>query len=85
MNKTELIKTVSKRLGISIYDAEGAVRAVINIISNAPKTTLTKFGRFEWKTRAARVCVNPNTGERMIVPPKSVLTFTAAPAMKNRR
>src|SRR5262245_7590236 len=37
--------------------------------------TVPGLGRFQTKRRAARRGTNPNTGERINIPPKSVVTF----------
>ena len=40
------------------------------------------FGVFEVKKRNERIVVNPSTGQKMMVPPKIVLAFKAAPVVK---
>ena len=43
---------------------------------------LPNFGAFEVKKKLERVMVNPATGQRMLVPPKLVLSFKPSPTKK---
>jgi nucleoid DNA-binding protein len=45
------------------------------------KVILKGFGTFSVKEKAARTARNPQTGEAVQVPAKSVLTFKASPSM----
>ena len=42
------------------------------------------FGTFEVKKKLERVVTNPTTKQRMLVPPKLVLSFKPSPAMKEK-
>lgn len=42
------------------------------------------FGTFELKNRMERIVVNPSTGQRMMVPPKIVLSFKPVASVKNK-
>ena len=69
MNKTELIAAVAEKADLSKKDAEAAITATVDAITEAltqgEKVQLVGFGSFEVKTRAARVGRNPRTGEEM--------------------
>jgi len=45
---------------------------------------MQNFGTFEVKKRLERVVVNPGTGQRMLVPPKLVLSFKPVAAIKQK-
>lgn len=63
MNKTELVAAVAAKAELSKKDAEAAVKAVIDSVTEAladgDKVALVGFGTFEVKTRAARTGKNP--------------------------
>ena len=65
MNKTELIAAVAEEAEMTKKDAEKAVKAVIDVISDAlvqgDKVQLIGFGTFEVRERGARVGHNPST------------------------
>lgn len=65
MNKTELIAAVAEQAEMSKKDAEAAVTATIDVISEAlrqgEKVQLVGFGSFEVKSRAERMGRNPQT------------------------
>ena len=46
--------------------------------------TFSRFGTFEVKKRLERVIVNPSTQQRMLVPPKLVLTFKPIASIKEK-
>ena len=87
MNKTELIAEVAKKCGISKKDAEIAVSATLDTITNAlkegDKVQLVGFGSFEVKKRAARTGLNPRTKETIEIPASAVPTFKAGKALKD--
>ena len=63
MNKTELIAEVANKAGLSRKDAEKALGAVVETITEAvvkgDKVQLVGFGSFETKQREARTGRNP--------------------------
>ena len=42
------------------------------------------FGTFEVKKKAERISVNPTTKQRMLVPPKLVLTYKPSSLLKDK-
>jgi DNA-binding protein HU-beta len=58
MNKTELVAAVATKADLSKKDAEAAVKAVIDSVTEAladgDKVALVGFGTFDVKKRAAR-------------------------------
>ena len=87
MNKTELVAAVATKAELSKKDAEAAVKAVVDSITEAladgEKVALVGFGTFDVKTRAARTGKNPRTGEVIEVPEAKVPSFKAGSALKD--
>ena len=79
MNKAELIEVLTKKLGTDRRQATDAVENVVDTIVRAvhkgDSVTITGFGVFEQRRRAARVARNPRTGETVKVKPTSVPAF----------
>ena len=69
MNKTELIAAVAEKAEISKKDAEKAIKAFTEAVSEelvkGGKIQLVGFGTFEVSERAAREGRNPKTGEKL--------------------
>jgi DNA-binding protein HU-beta len=69
VTKQDFVDAVADRAGISKRDAAEAVDAVLDTITDALKqgdsVTFTGFGKFSTSQRAARMGVNPRTGERV--------------------
>ena len=87
MNKTELIGMVAEKTELSKKDAEAAVAAVIDAITEAltkgEKVQLVGFGSFEVKERAERVGRNPQTKETIQIPASRNPVFKAGKALKD--
>ena len=79
MNKAELIDVLTDKLGSDRRQATAAVENVVDTIVRAvhkgDSVTITGFGVFEQRRRAARVARNPRTGETVKVKPTSVPAF----------
>ena len=88
MNKTELIAEVAKKAGLSKKDAEKALNAALDTVTEAlsagDKVQLVGFGGFEVRTREARVARNPKTKEPIEVPATKVHVFKAGKALKDK-
>ena len=87
MNKTELIAAAAARAGLSKKDAEKAVSAVFDAITEAmvagERVQVAGFGIFEAKDREARVGRNPRTKETIEIPATRVPGFKASKNLKD--
>lgn len=88
MNKTELIAEVSNKTGLSRKDAEKAVNAAVEVITETlaagGKVQLVGFGTFETKRREARMGRNPKTRESIEIPAATVPVFKAGKALRDQ-
>ncbi|HOW94266.1 MAG TPA: HU family DNA-binding protein, partial [Mycolicibacterium fallax] len=77
--KAELIDVLTEKMGSDRRQATAAVEHVVDTIVRAvhkgESVTITGFGVFEQRKRAARVARNPRTGETVKVKPTSVPAF----------
>lgn len=88
MNKTELVNAIAEEAGLSKKDAEAAVKAFVEVVSdelqNKGKVQLIGFGTFETAERAARTGKNPQTGEKLKIKAATVPKFKAGKALKDK-
>jgi len=86
MTKDELIEAVSKAC-CSKKEAGECVNAMLDAITSAlskgQKLTLTGFGTFSVSKRAARMGVNPRTGEKIKIKATTVPKFKAGKSLKD--
>jgi len=79
MNKAELIDVLTQKLGSDRRQATAAVEnfvdTIVRAVHKGDSVTITGFGVFEQRRRAARVARNPRTGETVKVKPTSVPAF----------
>ena len=87
MNKTELIAAMADQAEISRKDAEKALKAFTDVVSEelqkGGKVQLVGFGTFEVSQRAARDGRNPQTGEVMPIAASKAPKFKAGKALKD--
>ena len=87
MNKTELINAVAEKTEISKKDAEAAITAMVDAITEAlsqeEKVQLVGFGSFEVKVRAERLGRNPKSGDTIKIPASKTPVFKAGKALKD--
>lgn len=87
MNKTDLVAAVAAKTELSKKDAETAVSAVFEAVTEAlkdgDKVALAGFGTFDVKTRAARTGLNPRTKETIQIPATKVPFFKAGKPLKD--
>ena len=81
MNKTELVAAMAEQTQLSKKDAEAALKAFIDVVSEemkkGEKVQLVGFGTFEVSERAAREGRNPATGESMVIKASKAPKFKA--------
>ena len=87
MNKTELVAAVAEQADISKKDAEKALKAFVDVVTEemkkGEKVQLVGFGTFEVSERAAREGRNPQTGAEMVIPASKAPKFKAGKALKD--
>ena len=86
MNRKELVDELATRTGCSKADAERALGALLEIISDTLKKgdslSLVGFGTFEVRKRAARTGRNPKTGEELKIKASKAPAFKAGATLK---
>jgi len=86
MNRKELIATLADKTGGTKADADRYVAALIEVISSTlekgGKITLSGFGIFEVRERAARIGRNPRNGKSLQINAAKVPAFRAGATLK---
>ena len=87
MTKQHVINALADRAGLTKVDAAKVLDAFYAIISDAlargEKVTLTGFGTFEVRTRAARMGRNPQTGAPLRIPETRTPAFKSGKGLKD--
>ncbi len=88
MNNKEYINELARRCGYSQENTQKLVRSVVEAIAQkfdaGEDVQVPDFGTFELKNRMERIVVQPSTGQRMLVPPKIVVSFRPAQSVKDK-
>jgi DNA-binding protein HU-beta len=87
VNRHEFVAEVSRRSGLNRQDADQALQAVLDTISdtlrNGGDVNFSGFGKFTTQERKARTGVNPrNPTEKVEIPAARVPKFAAGSSLK---
>ena len=87
MTKADLVNAMAEKAGLSKTDAEGALKAFTESVTDAlkagEKVAMVGFGTFSVGDRAARTGQNPQTGEKIQIAAAKVPKFKAGKALKD--
>lgn len=87
MKKTELVNAIAAKTGLSKKDADAAITAAVEAVTEAlkagDKVSLIGFGTFEVRERAARTGKNPATGATIEIAACKAPAFKAGKALKD--
>ena len=86
MTKKELVAAIAEKAEMKKVDAENALNAMVEVISNelgnGGEVALFGLGKFEVRERAARNGRNPQTGAPLKIAAKTVPAFSAGKKFK---
>lgn len=88
MNNKEFTSELSKRLGYTQKDTSELISSLLSCMTEQLEEgnaiAIQGFGTFEVKKKVERISVNPTTKQRMLVPPKLVLTYKPSILLKEK-
>lgn len=88
MNNKEFISELSRRFVYTNKDTTQLVSSVISIMTqqlqDGNTVAIQGFGTFEVRKKLERISINPATQQRMLIPPKLVLTYKLSAILKEK-
>lgn len=88
VNNKEFIAELSRRSENSSRDVADMIFSLTQIMidkwQNSDSIAIQNFGAFEVRKKTERVSVNPVSKQRLLVPPKLVLTFRPSNMLKDK-
>ena len=88
MNNKEYINELARRSGYTQEVTRKLVHDVVaemtDRLGESETVSIAGLGSFEVKKRLERILVNPSTKQRMLVPPKLVLSFRPVASVKEK-
>ena len=86
MNKSQLVEAIASDSGLSKADSARAVESLLDTVTKTLKkgdeVSITGFGKFSVVKRAARLGVNPRTGEKVKIKASKAPKFSAGASLK---
>lgn len=87
MNKAQLVDHIASKTGLtkkSVADVlESMMDGVMATVKKGDSVTLTGFGTFKASKRSARTGRNPQTGQSIKIPARTVPVFKAGKAFRD--
>jgi DNA-binding protein HU-beta len=88
LNNKEFTSELSRRLGYTLKDTSELIASLLSEMTrqleDGNAISVQNFGTFEVKKKAGRISVSPTTKQRMLVPPKLVLTYKPSTSLKDK-
>lgn len=88
MNNKELVSKLSKKIGMSLQETQQMLDKANEMLgkqfSEMDTISVQGFGVFEVKKRQERLTIHPQTGKRLLIPPKMSLGFSASKTFKEK-
>jgi len=88
MNYAELIVALANRLQLPKAEVEKRLEETTEIITEElvknNVVSIVNFGTFEVKQRQERVSFHPNTGKKLLVPPKLIVKYRASVSLNKK-
>ena len=88
MNNKEFTSELAERLGYTIKDTSELMNSLLSSttqeLEEGNVIAVQGFGSFEVKKKAERISINPASKQRMLVPPKLVLSYRPSNTLKDK-
>ena len=88
MNNKEFTSELAERLGYTIKDTSELMNSLLSSMTQELEEgnviAIQGFGSFEVKKKAERISINPASKQRMLVPPKLVLSYRPSNPLKDK-
>ena len=88
MNNKEFTSELAERLGYTIKDTSELMNSLLSSMTQELEEgnviAIQGFGSFEGKKKAERISINPASKQRMLVPPKLVLSYRPSNTLKDK-
>ena len=88
MHNKEFTSELAERLGYTIKDTSELINSLLasmtQELEEGNMIAVQGFGSFEVKKKAERISINPASKQRMLVPPKLVLSYRPSNTLKDK-
>lgn len=88
MNNKEFVAELASRLGYTLKDTSELISSLLISMlqqwQEGNTISIQGFGTFEVKKKMERISVNPVTKQRMLIPPKLILTYKPSSSLKDK-
>jgi len=88
MNYSEFLTVLAQRLRMSKTEVEKRLDETTAIITGelvkSNVVSIMNFGTLEVKKRQERLSIHPNTGKKLLVPPKLIVKYRASVSLNKK-
>ena len=88
MNNKEFISALAEKMKMKPKEIQKLIEnfstTIADCMEEGDSLTVQGFGSFEIKKKVERIVVNPNTKQRMLIPPRVAISFKASNVLKGK-
>jgi integration host factor subunit alpha len=88
MTKVDLVSAICLQANLPRSEASELLEELLGIVKDTleseEEVKVTGFGKFEVKRKSERLGRNPQTGERLTIDPRKIVTFKPSGMLKDR-
>ena len=88
MNNKDFLNQLANKADMSSAETKKMVEDFINMFADYADDgsiySIQGFGNFEVKKKMERISVNPTTKQRMLIPPKLVISYKPSVSLKEK-
>ena len=88
MTNKELVAELSEQLGWTQVKVSEVLAETVDLFNSKlaenGTSTIPNFGLFQTRKQSERISVNPQTQQRLLVPPKITVNFKPASSLKEK-
>lgn len=88
MNNKELVSKLSKKIGSTLQETQHLLDKTNELMgkqfAEMDSISVQGFGVFEVKKKQERLTIHPQTGKKLLIPPKLSLGFAASKTFKEK-
>jgi len=88
MNYAELLTALAQRMQLPKTEVEKRLDETTAIITaelvKSKSVSIVNFGTLEVKNRQERISIHPNTGKKLLIPPKLIVKYKASVSLNKK-
>jgi len=86
LTKKDIIEQVTRDTGLTAFEARKGLdlffRVIMDTLAKGEKVTVSGFGTWSVREKRERRCINPRTGQELLVKPRRTVSFSLSHVLR---